>query len=321
MTGLLGAELRRLAWRRSLHLLVVAGLLLLAALGFSSLRSMRPPTAAQMAANQRAYEVAAAEWRVHGAEAVRQCQQDSADAVARGDQPIDCTDLAPRPEAFAASPHRVTELTGGLPLGMALGTGLMCVLGAAVAVGSEFEARAMATLLLAEPRRGRVYAAKVLAVGVASTALVVVALALATVGAGMVGAAAHADMTMGTREVATYLARGGRVLLLVPVAAMACAGLAFVVRSTATTVVTVLVAVVASTLLATTRYGRWALLNNVEAWVDGRSEYYWTSCGGPEGCDHVVRTIGLQQAGLSLAVLCAGLLLAGLVAFRRRDVA
>jgi ABC-2 type transport system permease protein len=333
MNRLLGMELRRFFARRLTRLLALAMLLGVVAAGIGlAVNSDRDVAGAQAAA------------RAKLAAAVAQNQAARAECVA--DPPGgDASQCGPAiqaseypPGAFYSDPRfsfhdHVREL---VRTGVYL-SALLTLLAAASFVGAEWQAGTFASLLTCEPRRLRVYLAKLAAAVAGSVAIAVVAIAA------FVGVAALVAATRGTfattippeREVPPVhhlagltLALGARGLGLVAVTAAIAATLATLMRHTVAAVGAVLAYfVIGEGIIGSLRQGdvRHHLLSSyVRAVVDGT--YSWLiRIVGPDGSvsfdSRHVRTLHALSSGLLLAGLVVLLIVGTAVVLQRRDVA
>ncbi len=319
MIRLFTAELRRLLARRITLWTTVAAFLMLLVIAGTAWYGSQPLNAAQTAANQAAYQEALDQWKIDGPQQVKDCEAEKGPASG-AQPPVDCSILAPRPEWFRATPHNISEFTNSTPMGVTLGVGLVSLLIAASFVGAEFTSGSISTWLLVEPRRTRVFASKVAAVGLMSTVAMVVALPLTLVCWWVVGMLNDFSFALEPGLMTALLQQSGRAILLVPAAAMAAAGLAFALRPAAPTFVTIGLWLMAGLWFMTNSHLGWmSLAGNLEAWVVGQSTYSFNQCA-PHGCTYVQRTIDLDQGGLYCFGLCLASILVGWTSFLRRDV-
>ena len=63
----------------------------------------------------------------------------------------------------------------------------------------------------------------------------------------------------------------------------------------------------------------WSVLKNIEAFIDRGTTYFAESCG-PSSCDYTERTLSYTHGWVFLLVVALAVVLAGVAAFRRRDV-
>jgi ABC-2 type transport system permease protein len=233
-----------------------------------------------------------------------------------------------RDPRYSFTDHVQDLVRGATSLG-----GLVAVLLAASFIGAEWQAGTFATLLMWEPRRARVAAAKVAAAVVSSLAIAVVA------GALLVGFAALAAATRGTLHsvvtdarpqphfAAQTIAMAGRGACIVALLALISAGLALLLRHTVAALgVFIAYLIVGEGILGSLRHGdvrHHLLQSRFAAVMNGR--YTWfipvRDAGGGIGFspDHQ-KVVHALAAGLELAGVSALLLLVAVVALQRRDV-
>jgi ABC-type transport system involved in multi-copper enzyme maturation permease subunit len=309
MVALWLAELRRIAARRVVRLtliLTLAGIAVGGAAAFTWSGSLSEETYQQ---------------RVIAAKADRTAAEAEIEACLRaqgvtGDEQIsdEVADVCFPDEAIGevSDPRfRRTRLEGILK-----GVGaVLAVLGwafGASLVGAEFASRGMTTLLTWEPRRGRVFVAKTLAVLVAIAVFAVVVLALVTLAMAPALALHGAPLQSNDPTVASLAGTIGRGVALATLASAVGLAIATIGRSTASALgagfayVIVLEYVLGSTV---ERWRRWLLLGNVIVLVSGQDG----------AADVSGRTV--TAAGVFLTVVAVTLLVAAAGAFRTRDLA
>jgi ABC-2 type transport system permease protein len=232
--------------------------------------------------------------------------------------------LTPRAEDFlGARPFVFTREVSGIQTGMTALSVLAAFLIGATAIGADWNHGTLGTLLLWEPRRIRVFLAKLAAV----LGLTALATALAYA-AGIGGAWAVArgfgftgELEPGQpTEIALVAARG----LALAIAAAACSfAIALTAKRTAAAL-GVLLAYIAVAEIGLRGFfdesERWLVSSQLIAWTQERYEYYVGECAIGTGCSIGQHTIGLTQAGVYLAILTVAALAAAAVIFRRREV-
>ncbi|WP_110183218.1 hypothetical protein [Nocardioides solisilvae] len=204
------------------------------------------------------------------------------------------------------------------------------LLAGATFVGQDWASGSLSNQLLFEPRRGRVWAAKALAVlvGCAGTAVLVLTLFWLAVWA--LGRARGVPVPDGAwGDVAAMQARG---VLLVAGSGIVGYALTTLFRSTVAALGLVVAVVVLGTILPLAVLGSgaepWLIPMNAGAflqdgyqyWVEGGVTEY--SCATPEGCvgDGGSRTLTLAQGATYLAALLTATLSASLWSFHARDL-
>lgn len=329
MTRLLRIEVRRFFARRLTRWLlaalfvgtVISGIVI-------AVNSSRDLTGAQRAAEQQRSDY------IQSQTLARQdCVTHAPpDQVAQVCPPVDV--VAPPASSFVRDPrysfadHVQDLVRGGISLG-----GLVAILLAASFIGAEWQAGTFATLLMWEPRRARVAAAKLTAAVVSSATIAVVS------GAAVVGTAALAASTRGTmRSVLTdarprpHLAEqtmtmAGRGVLIVALLAAISGGLALLLRHTvAALAVFIGYLIVGEGILGSLRHGdvRHHLLQSRFSALQEGTYRWFVPVHGADGStgfssDHV-KVVHALPAGLELAAFTALLLVVAVIALERRDV-
>jgi ABC-2 type transport system permease protein len=309
MAALLAAELRRIASRRLVRLtaaLALIGAVLGGAAAFAFSGSLSEAEYQQ--------RVAEADARVHAQDAqIESCLrahgvergQEISDEVAQKCFPDENVGHVDDPR-FERS--RLESILRGV-------TGALAViawgLGASL-VGAEFASRGMTTLLTWEPRRGRVFIAKTIAVMLALAVFALVVLVLVGLALWPAVAAHGAPLGAGDPTLWSLAGTVGRGVALATISAGIGFAIATIGRNTAAALgagfayVIVLENIVGTSLEG---WRRWLLLGNVIVFVSGRSD----------GSDVPGRSVA--GAGVFLAAVAVGSLLVAGGAFRRRDLA
>jgi ABC-2 type transport system permease protein len=309
MGRLLIAELRRVASRRLVRVtiaLALLGIVIGGALAFVRSSSLSEATYQQ---------------RVIEAKARVQAQNDEIDSclrangIVRGDDipdEIARTCFPQKDVGHVADPrfHRprledfLRGVGGGLAvIGWALGASLL---------GAEFASRGMTTTLTWEPRRGRVFAAKVGAVLAAMAVFAFVALVLVALAMWPALALHGAPLRPGDPTLWSLAGTIGRGVALATISAGIGLAIAGIGRNTAAALgagfayIIVFEHIVGSSL---EQWRRWLLLGNVIVFVSGQD-----GGGGVPGRSVIA-------AGLFLAAVAVGLLAIAAGTFQRRDLA
>jgi hypothetical protein len=179
-------------------------------------------------------------------------------------------------------------------------------------VGAEFASRSMTTLLTWEPRRGRVFVTKTVAVMLAVSVFALATLVLLGLAMWPALAAHGAPPSVGDPTLGSLAGTVGRGVALATISAGIGFAIATIGRNTAAALgagfayVIVLENIVGTSLEG---WRRWLLLGNVIVFVSGRSE----------GSDVPGRSVA--GAGVFLAAVAVASLLVAGGAFRRRDLA
>ncbi len=309
MGRLMIAELRRIAARRLVRLTVVLALVGIAAGGLAAF-------AFSDSLSEDAYQqrVAEAEQRLEAQESqIGACLREH--GVERDDEVSDeIADVCFPSESLGDvddprfSRSDVRNILQGASAGLAL---VGWALGASL-VGAEFASRGMTTSLTWEPRRGRVFMAKALAVLVAMTVFAFVVLAL--VALAMWPAVAFHGAPVGADDPTLASLAGviGRGVALATLASGIGFAIATIGRNTAIALgagfgyIIVFEYILGS---AVARWRKWLLLGNVIVFVSGHDG----------SADVAGRTV--VAAGVFLTAVAVTLLAAAAGAFRTRDLA
>ena len=308
MSALIRAELRRIAARRAVRIAVlVVGVAIIGGgvLAFATSSSVSDATYRQ---------------EVRSADARAEAQRVGAEQCIAAHGGVSGRDVSPEvrdkcvPPRFASAHdprfHRMRmggslKGSGGVLalLGLALGATLL---------GAEFASRGMTTLLTYEPRRLRVFAAKVVAGVVAMSAFAfvsLVALGLALLPALALHGAPVAHNDPSWAGIAGAIGRGTAL-----VAVTTCIGMAIATLGRATAAALgaafgyiVVVEYVLGAFLV--HWRPWLLLGNVIVFVSGQN-----NTGGVHG-----RSV--LGAGIFLSLVAVGVLSVAAVSFRERDIA
>ena len=323
MTGLLRVELTRFRCRRVIVLLVLLAAVLAALVAFQSAWETRPPSSAEVATARANAEIEAARAGVDAD--LAECLKDAAAGSAKSPDEQGCRDM------FAANladylPRVSLDLTGTLKgngSGIAvLVIGLLIVAGSMFA-GGDWASGSIRNQLIFEPRRSRVWAAKTIAVAIASglvTAIVLGGFWLALYLVAADRGVPHGSAVVG--DIGWHLFRA--VLLGIGAGAGAFA-LTTLFRSSVATLALLFTYSIGGEiliyLLPFDGVARWSLGNNVFGWLEKRLEYVDPTarcvslgdCTGPAHISH-------PQAGAYLAVLLVVALACSWATFRRRDI-
>lgn len=311
---LVAAELSRLLSRR---FTVIALILVLAAVGAFQLvvnASLQPPSAAEQAASQAQLEEARRSW----AENEKTC--------AGADNPPDCRYPEPQAADYAFNESFDDVVTASLQVSIYL-VALTALMIAGSFIGAEYSSGSIANWLSFIPRRGRVFASKLVTVLGFSAVVSALATGLA-LAAALVLARAYGVSTGGLSAELGLLGRG--VLAAVALAALGFC-IALVGRHTAAAIGTLLgylfVWFVRNTALAETGWAQrlvpWTPEANLAAVINNGYAYFVpVRTVGPDGVsfDYLERTVSLNHGLVFWGVLLAVVVLGTAIVFRRRDV-
>jgi len=330
---LLIVEFRRLFARRFFW---IGGVALLLGLGFvlgiTAAQSEIPDAADRARAEQQAAEQAPRtrldRERCEEAERKRQAGESVDPAI---DQQFpagfDCDQIVePRPEAFLVdNPFRFTAEMEDRTQVLTVVLALFAFLVGATAVGAEWHHGTLGALLLWEPRRIRVYMAKLLALFGGVTVLAVLGYAANVAGhwavaelRGLVG-----DVSLDfQRELALTTARGFAVALAAAAAGFA---LAFMLRRTAAALGVLIgyfgIAEVGARAFFSSDADPYLLTSYTAAWLADGIKLFNYDCGPAGFCGEQTIELTLWHGALYVGGLALFLVLLSAVVFRRREVA
>lgn len=321
---LIGVELSRFFSRRAVVLLLVATALLTALVAGTTIWNTRPVTG-----NELATARAQVQQQLDSPEYQRDlanCERDPESLFGPGARVEDCrNELTPTPESYLGrSTLSLADERRSGGTGVMVVIALFMVMVGATFAGADWSSGSMSNQTLFEPRRGRVWAAKAVAVtaGCAVTALVLLVgywLSLLSV------ADARGIETSGAvQQAVSWMA--GRGVLLAALTGLGSYALTMLLRSTVATLAVVFVfVVVGEVLLAASPIDRsslWSPSDNVFAWLQDGVRVFDESVGcapGPTPCTQQY-TVSLLHGAVYLAVLLLVTLLVSALRFRRRDV-
>jgi ABC-2 type transport system permease protein len=326
---LLTVEVRRIAARRLISLVVVGGLLAVGLVLVGAWQSARPLSDAQLEEAQRQYAFALEDWEANGEQMVADCLEAQERESELAGEPVDfgCDQMAPQEEWFLPQP---TELASTfVPLLSTTATllvFLVLVVGV-TATAAEVSSGAMGTWLTFVPQRLRVLFSKVGAsavVGVPVTALLVAVLA-----GGLYGVhatqGALGDMTGAVWGDVVWTAL--RIVLVGALVAGVGAALGVLLKHTGVALGLVIAyAVVLEGILGNlvTRLQPFLVQTNLRAWIQDGATYWVNECTVTERgteCVGTEMTVTLAHASVFLGVGAAVVLGLTALVFRRRDIA
>ena len=314
MLQLVRAETNRLLSRRFTLLALVAVLLAVGAFQIAVNDTLQPPTAADQASSQAQYEEALRFWE----ENERTCDN--------AGNPPDCRYPEPQLSEFSFTRPFGEVTSESLQLSIYL-VALAALMIAGSFIGAEYSSGSIANWLSFLPRRGRVFASKLVTIVLFSALVSAAATGLALTAA-LVMAQAY-DLPVG--RLSAELGMLGRGVLV----AVALAVLGFCIgtigRHTAAAIGALLgylfVWFVRNAMLSEAAWAQrltpWTPEANLAAVVKGGHQYFVPVRSiGPDGVsvDYLERTVSLTHGLVYWAVLLAVVIVGTAVVFRRRDV-
>lgn len=326
---LLGVELDRFFSRSAIRWLIVTVLLLGALGGLLALGTATPMPESERAQVIASFEEYSEQWRTESQTMYDDCiAGEAAERENNPDADWGCEWALEEPQLsdWLWEPSFV-EVGRSILIGLVTGVLLVVLLISVTFVSAEFSTGAISNWLTFEPRRARVFLAKIgaVVVGVAPVVAVGYAVALAATWApfayyGTVG-------QMSAEGWAEYAAMGGRVVLAGVLVAIGGAALAFLLRHLAAAIaVPVGWLVIVETLLPVASPGlqRWTLGNNLRALMEGGATYHLEVCTADETgrrmCEYTEQMISTWQGGIVLGSVALVITVLALLVFRRRDV-
>ncbi len=321
---LLLVELSRLRSRRAVVLMLLAAFLLTAFLAGSRIYETRPVSAADRASAQAQAD---AEAQQPGYQRdVARCEKRPQRYLGRQGVAADCEEmLLPQAEWYlyrtdlsVAAERQNTGLAVAF-----LAVAVTLVAGATFA-GADWSSGSMSNQLLFEPRRSRVWLAKAGAVALA--AFLVTAVVLSLFWLTLYLAAASRGIPTGATVQVDLRWTIARTALLAALAALGSYALTMLLRHTVGTLAMVFgYAVVGQAVVAAIPVegtGRWALGNNVIAWIRDGTRYYDPSLVCRPGSGKCVQygRLSFEQGAVYLGATVLVVVLLSLLLFRRRDI-
>lgn len=260
--------------------------------------------------------------------AVEVCKQEEAQERRRtGDPAVDfgCDQMAPPSieEMYGQMPG-LTDQYRALLRGLVYPFAFLALAMGSTAVAAEFSHRTIGTLLTFEPRRTRVFLAKVAAPAVAAVPMTVAGMVLVLLGVPAVFRWFRLDDGVPADDWRLLLWMALRVVAVAAAAGAFGAAAAFLVKHSGV-VIGVLVGYlvlaegfIGNMFMSVQQY---LLGRNIEAFVgDGAQWESWDSCTGFEECVPVQHSITLTHGAVELAVLLAVVVLLAWARFRTADV-
>ncbi len=257
---------------------------------------MQPMSPAEVAEANRDYQRDLNDWRAEGSDSAEECVDDPDTYCAPSRDAYFWEPLTPREAVEAA-----TETAAWL-------IGVVAFLLAASSIGAEFASGSIGTWLTFVPRRGAVFASKLIALVVPVTLISAICLGTLILGIATIAWLSGIDtIGMGAAVVAS-----GRALAVPATLAALGYCLGMLTRSTAVTV-----GILAGYLVAV-----FGFHNALAAIVRGRFEYLVPPPGGFDDyeVDGVERSVGLVHGVSFTITLLASAIASSAAVFRRRDV-
>jgi ABC-type transport system involved in multi-copper enzyme maturation permease subunit len=238
---------------------------------------------------------------------------------------VDCATIT-YPVAADMMDHRTFSLRSEMPGRAAFVAVLLALVGYLVGasyVGAEWQHGTMAGLLLWEPRRVKVYTAKLFALLGGLLFVGVTTYALAFVGHWVVADLVGDPTGVGRdlqRSLGLTVARGLALSLVVAACGFA---IAYAVRLSAAAL-GVAVAYIVGAEVALRAFSqeshRWLLTENITAWLNRGTKIYLSHCDSQGNCTEKILDVSMWQGGAYVGGLALVLTVVAAIIFARRDV-
>lgn len=329
MMRLTKVELRRLFSRRLTSLALLGALAVTGLILSDAYQQAKPLSGQQLAFQNAQFDQAHQSWEANGVQQRKECLTQQ--AIAQKSDPnlnYRCNDLEPKWENWGKPKVKFGELMHSILLGWSYLIAFICFLIGAGFTAAEFSSGSMGNWLTFEPRRMRVYASKLAAVGLGLVPAMLALLGLLIGGVWLI--TAHYGSTAGTTsKIWTDLSfMAGRSLILAVVAAVVGAAMGTLLRHTAAVIgialgYLVLVEAIFGHLLQRSAQP-WLLRINMEGWLQHGTQYYIQTCKtdsqGNYRCDSVEKLLGFGHISAYLGLLVVLVVGLSAVVFQRRDV-
>ena len=315
---------RRLTWIALLGALVFSGLTL-----FGVYQQAKPLSGEQLASQRAQFVETHRHWEVSGVQQMEQCLEQQA-LDQKNDPTIDyrCNDMEPKWENWGKPKVKFTDLMPSVLLSWAY---LMAFIGFLIGAGfvaAEFSSGSIGNWLTFEPRRMRVYASKLGAVGLGLVPAIVALLGLLIGGVWLI-TAKYGSTIETTATVWSDLGfMAGRSAVLAVVAAIVGAAMGTLLRHTAAVIgiamgYLIFVELIFSRMFESAR--PWLLQINMEGWLKHGTTYYEPCAAVSQGgdmfsCDQAEKFLEFGHSSAYLGLLVVLVISLSALIFQRRDV-
>lgn len=321
---------RRLVWITAVGLLVILGFTLL-----QSFVSSVPPSGAELAEMEQAYQDDVQYWEENGEKDKAAClESQELDRIDEDDPTLDygCDQMGPpdRDEFFGTGQYGWrTNFESDAAFSLTFFA--LPALAAAVLIGASFMSAeigtgALGNWLTFEPRRTRVFFSKAAGLSLGVLPITVVLLLLWFGGSLAVYAINGAVGTPSADLWESLIWTGVRIALFSVAAALGGFALATLTKSAAATLGVLFgYMVVLETALQSFKPGwqPWLISVNIRAFLDGGTEYAYEDCAQVTSdmqCEWVEKQLEFSSSLIYFAVLLSVAVVAAWLVFRRRDV-
>ncbi|AXH95615.1 ABC transporter permease subunit [Ornithinimicrobium avium] len=323
MTRLLRVELGRLVARKVVWVTLLAAVAIVLVTLFGVFTQARQIDHARSGADASYQQMVEDNERM-----IEECKLEEAQERRRsGDPSVDFSCEQMRPPSIEDMYGQMPALTDQyrmLLTGLVYPFAFLALAMGSTAVAAEFSHRTMGTLLTFEPRRTRVFVAKVVAPALAAVPMTVVGMVLVLLGVPAVFRWFHLDDGVPADDWRFLLWMALRVVVVAALAGAFGAAAAFLVKHSGV-VIGVLVGylVLAEGFIGNMFFSvqRFLLGRNIDAFVnDGAQWESWDNCTGFSECVPVKHSITGTHGAVELAVLLAAVALLAWARFRTADV-
>jgi ABC-2 type transport system permease protein len=324
VTGLVQVEVTRYRWRRTIMLLVLAAIVLSGVFAARTAWDTRPISAEDRATARAQAEIEANQESTQAE--LKRCQENPDEYLGQGGTIQACAQqILPRTEWYLdRDPLRIVPVIRNQGVSVALLVIVLLVLAGATFAGSDWASGSIGTQLLFEARRTRLWAAKALAVALASLVCGAVALAVFWVPVWLV--ALQRDIPIPAQAEHQLIWHLVRVLVLASLAPVLGYALTMLFRHTGATVGVLFGASVAAeillSLLPFSGAGRLSPSHNAFAWLLGSTQYFdpTLTCSVTSSDCNQLSTLHMWPAGALMGGVLLVALALSLWSFRRRDL-
>lgn len=325
MSGLVRVELTRYRCRRTIMMLLLAAIVLSGVFAAQTLWDTRPISAEDRATATAQAEIDANQESTQSE--LKRCMDSPEEYLGDNGTAQQCAaQILPRASSYLdRSPLRIQPAIRDQGVHVALLVIVLLVLAGASFAGSDWASGSIGTQLLFEPRRGRIWGAKALAVAIASLVCAAVALAVFWVPVWLVGLQRGIPVpTAVEHQLVWHLVRALVLAALAPVLGYA---LTMLFRHTVATLGLLFGASVGAeillSLLPFSGSGRLSPSHNGFAWLLGRTQYFDPSltCDTfPDGGCNQLSTLHMWPAGALMFGVLLLVMAVSLWSFQRRDL-
>jgi ABC-2 type transport system permease protein len=322
-------ELSRLFSRRLVVMAMLASLAVVALMLVVTWTTVQPMSADERARAEEFFAQAQADWAEHGEEQIASCQEaEAAESEATGeDVDFGCDQMAPQRQWYLMTPPTFAESLPTLLAVLSTALVFLPLLIGTTFTAAELSTGSMTNWLTFEPRRGRVYASKLVSAGLGVVPMTVVTLVASIGGAWLINDTQGLTGSMTAQAWADASWTSARILVLAVAASAVGAALGFTLRHTAAVLgLAVGYGIVVEGVLGNVlpALSPWRVLLNIEGWIQDGTSYWTYDCttdAGGTACESISHVITLERSAWYLLALSAAAILLGAVLFRRRDAA